>query len=255
MKKLIVFDFDGTLTESKSDLSEDMANALARLLDHYSVGVISGCSYKQFEQQFLSHMRHVNLMALMNLFLLPTCGSRMYGYELHGGYVCMYHNDLTLREKVYIYNVWQAARDMCGIQPPEQTYGEVAEDRRSQVTFSMCGQEAPLEIKLKWDPDGKKRLNLAKYMQVFLSGFEVKVGGTTSIDVTRDGIDKAYGLEKLMEHVEVSTDDVLFIGDALYEGGNDSVVKQTGVECKQVSGPSETLELIKELITTGQNKK
>ena len=42
MKKLIVFDLDGTLAESKASLDAEMATRLSALLGIVKVGVISG---------------------------------------------------------------------------------------------------------------------------------------------------------------------------------------------------------------------
>jgi phosphomannomutase len=36
---------------------------------------------------------------------------------------------------------------------PEMVWGELIEDRGSQITFSAIGQQAPLEEKKRWDPD------------------------------------------------------------------------------------------------------
>ena len=64
-----------------------------------------------------------------------------------------------------------------------------------------------------------------------LPEFEVRLGGTTSVDVTKIGVDKAYGMKKLMEATGVSKDEILFFGDKLEEGGNDYPVKQLGIDC------------------------
>jgi hypothetical protein len=72
----------------------------------------------------------------------------------------------------------------------------------------------------------------------------VRIGGTTSIDVTPRGVNKAYGIRKLEEYLKVSQDRIVFVGDALYQGGNDYPAKATGVDCIQVKGPEETKQLI-----------
>jgi hypothetical protein len=41
---------------------------------------------------------------------------------------------------------------------------------------------------------------------------------------------------------------MLYIGDALFPGGNDEVVKETGIETRQTSGPEETARIIRELL-------
>ena len=56
MKRLIAFDLDGTLAESKRPLSDDMAAALARLLAVADVAVISGGDWPQFAKQVASRL-------------------------------------------------------------------------------------------------------------------------------------------------------------------------------------------------------
>jgi HAD superfamily hydrolase (TIGR01484 family) len=60
--------------------------------------------------------------------------------------------------------------------------------------------------------------------------FEVRAAGVTSIDVTLPGIDKAYGMNKLMEATGISKSDILFFGDKVVEGGNDLPVQEMGVD-------------------------
>lgn len=248
-KDLVIFDLDGTLTESKADLEYEMTQAFTELLENIQVAVISGCACSQFENQFLQPLdKHAQYWPkLSNLYLLPTSGSQLYEYAgREAGFYQVYNNDLTLTEKVKIYNAWESA-----VLPKDfkcEPYGEVAEDRESQITFSMCGQQAPLSIKKAYDPDATIRSGIASAMRTYLpSGFEIRLGGTTSIDVTRAGIDKAYGIEKLIKWTRIDVTRALFVGDALYAGGNDSAAKKTGIECVEVSGPEETLGLIKKL--------
>ena len=69
-----------------------------------------------------------------------------------------------------------------------------------------------------------------------LPQFEVKAAGTTSIDVTQQGMDKAYGMKKLIEQLGIAKEDILFIGDRLFEGGNDYPVKLMGINTVAVEG-------------------
>ncbi len=73
-----------------------------------------------------------------------------------------------------------------------------------------------------------------------LPDFEVRAGGTTTIDITKKGIDKAYGMQKLIEQLGLSKEDVLFFGDKLQEGGNDYPVKAMGIDSLEVSDWQDT---------------
>jgi hypothetical protein len=127
-------------------------------------------------------------------------------------------------------------------------WGAQIEDRGSQITFSALGQEAPVTSKQAWDPDGTKKRKLRDYVAAAIPEFEVRVGGSTSIDVTRPGIDKAYGIKKLIELLAVTKEDVIFIGDRLSKGGNDYPVKAMGVDCLAVSRWQDTALVIQTIL-------
>jgi phosphomannomutase len=127
---------------------------------------------------------------------------------------------------------------------PEQTWGELIEDRGSQITFSALGQEAPVDVKKVWDPDFEKRKKIKAILDPFLPDFTVRLGGATSIDITKPGIDKAYGIEKIVDILGVPKDEMLFVGDALFPGGNDYPVKESGVDSIMTRDPEETKRII-----------
>lgn len=73
-----------------------------------------------------------------------------------------------------------------------------------------------------------------------IPGFTVRLGGATSIDVTKPGIDKGYGIRKLRDILGTAIEDMIYIGDALFPGGNDYPAKEAGVLSIAVRGPQET---------------
>jgi phosphomannomutase len=243
MKRLIVFDLDGTLAESKSSLGPEMGGLLADLLDIVKVAVISGGGWPQFEKQLLSHLPHNG--SLLNLSLLPTCGTQFFRYA--GEWEKIYSEDLTVEEKTKIAASLSMAVAQAGFQPAK-VWGEVVEDRGSQITFSALGQQAPLEEKNKWDPDFTKRTTIKAIVDALIPEFSVRMGGATSIDVTKPGIDKAYGIRKLRDILSISLKEMIFIGDALFPGGNDYPAQQAGVVSIPVQGPHETKRVIQAII-------
>ena len=78
--------------------------------------------------------------------------------------------------------------------------------------------------------------------------FSVRLGGTTSIDVTKSGIDKGYGIRKLRDTLGIAIEDMIFIGDALFPGGNDYAAKEAGALSIQVRDPDETKRVIEAII-------
>jgi phosphomannomutase len=235
MKRLIVFDLDGTLAETKSSLDSEMSELLHDLLAVVKVAVISGGGWPQFEKQLLSNLPRDE--RLENLSLLPTCGTKFFRYA--GDWEKIYSEDLTAEEKEKIISSLEKAVAIADFKV-EKFWGEVIEDRGSQITFSAMGQQAPLEEKNKWDPDFTKRKKIMEILDRFIPEFSVRMGGATSIDVTKPGIDKAYGIRKLRDLLGISIEEMIFIGDALFVGGNDYPALQAGVVSIPVRGPSET---------------
>ena len=243
MKKLFVFDLDGTLAESKSSLSPEVAGLLHDLLGIMKVAVISGGSWAQFETQLLASLPSDDRFE--NLFLLPTCGTKFYRYVGHWSKV--YSEDLSKEERQEIISALQRALDKSGIKV-EKVWGEAIEDRGSQITLSVLGQEAPLRAKQDWDPDFAKRKKITAILEPLLPNFAINMGGTTSIDVTKPGIDKAYGIGKLRDQLGISLKEMLFAGDAIFVGGNDYPVQTAGVDSILVRDPRETARVIQAVI-------
>ncbi|MGD0368086.1 MAG: HAD-IIB family hydrolase, partial [Acidobacteriaceae bacterium] len=214
MKKLIVFDLDGTLAMSKSSLDDEMSALLCNLLGIVKVAVISGGDWPQFEKQLLSHLPHDD--RLLNLSILPTCGTKFFRYA--GGWEKIYSEDFTADEKEAIVSSLKKAFVASGFSVAK-VWGEVIEDRGSQITLSALGQQAPLAEKEQWDPDFAKRKMIKAILDPLIPGFSVRLGGATSIDVTRPGIDKAYGIRKLRDILGISLAEMIYIGDALFVGG------------------------------------
>ncbi len=246
MKKLIAFDLDNTLAESKSQIPDVMSECLARLLAKYDVCIISGGKFEQFEKQVISRL-NVTDELLSKLHIMPTCGTRYYRYDqIDKKWQMIYHNNLTAEQKTRIRAVLEHGAKELGIWEAHP-YGEIIEDRGSQVTYSALGQdigemlgEEGLKRKYEWDPYMKKRNKLRDLIAPQLSDLEVRVGGITSIDITLPGVDKAYGIRKLIDALEISADNILFIGDMLQEGGNDYPVKAMGIDSIEVRDYKDT---------------
>ena len=244
MKKLIVFDLDGTLAGSKSPLDSEMSGLLHDLLLIVKVAVISGGDWPQFEKQLLSNLPHDERLA--NLSLLPTCGTKFYRYD-SAAWKKIYSEDLTAEERDKILSSLTKAIISADFKT-DKLRGEQIEDRGSQITFSALGQKAALEEKNKWDPDFSKRKKIKAILDTLIPEFSVRIGGSTSIDITKPGIDKAYGIRKLRDLLGISLKEMIYIGDALYVGGNDYPAKEAGVDCISVKDPNETKRVIPTII-------
>ena len=244
VKKLVVFDLDGTLAESKSSLDAEMSGLLHDLLTVVKVAVISGGNWPQFEKQLLSNLPHDERLA--NLSLLPTCGTKFYRYDA-ADWKKVYSEDFTTDQREKILSSLKKAIGVAGFKI-EKLWGEQIEDRGSQITFSALGQQAPLEEKEKWDSDFAKRKKIQAILDTLIPEFSVRIGGSTSVDITKPGIDKAYGIRKLRDLLGISLEEMIFIGDALYVGGNDYPAQQAGVVSIPVRDPNETKRVTQAII-------
>jgi phosphomannomutase len=243
--RVVAFDLDDTLTESKSKIDQRMADLLGELLTRLDVCIITGGMFEQIETQVLQYL-HAPAGRLAHLHIMPTCGTRYYTWR-NGAWRRCYAEDLTADEKRRIERVLTEGAKRLGFWVPNP-WGEIIEDRGSQVTYSALGQQAPADAKHAWDPDGSKKLKLRDYAAERLPDLEAHVGGTTSVDVTRRGIDKAYGIKRLMEQLDISPDQLLFLGDRMREGGNDYPVRALGVRWLEVANWHDTARYVQDLL-------
>ncbi|HEY1680938.1 MAG TPA: HAD-IIB family hydrolase [Candidatus Tumulicola sp.] len=243
MKQLMVFDLDGTLAPSKSSIDDEMAGLLRDLLARSQVSIISGGDFPQFQKQVVDRLAPGS--DLTRLTLLPTCGTKFFRYD--NGWQKLYSEDLTPDQKKLIESALDAAVAESGFGVAK-TWGPAIEDRGSQITYSALGQQAPLDAKKTWDPDFSKRKKIAELAAPALKDFSVRMGGETSIDVTKPGIDKAYGIYKLRDVLKIPIERMLYVGDALFPGGNDYPARSTGADCISVRDPEDTKGVIQTAI-------
>lgn len=245
-KKLIVFDMDGTLTPSKRPMQPSMARLLKRLLERKFVAVIGGGRYEQFQRQFIGRAKFPRRL-MANLTLFPTSAAAFYRWR--NGWQRVYARELPGRVKKKIFAAFKQVFSETGYQRPAKVYGRVIEDRGTQITFSAMGQSAPLRTKTLWrKKNNKLRTRLAELLARKLPELEVRLGGLTSIDITRKGIDKAYGIRQIKAATGIGIRGMLFVGDGIFPGGNDYAVVRTGVDYVKVRGPEEAKKVIRFLL-------
>ncbi len=248
MKKLIAFDLDDTLAVTKSPMTDRMGVLLVQLLKKYEVCIISGGKIEQFRMQVVDRLEASHLL-LRKLHLMPTCGTRYYRYdEIEEKWQQQYAEDLSKEQKEDIIKILEEEAKNIGLWR-DKTWGPIIEDRGSQITYSALGQQAPPNEKYKWAAEFAEAKKMFRDRVASRAlDLEVRLGGSTSLDITRPGIDKAYGMQKLVDELEISKDEILFVGDKLEEGGNDYPVKALGIDCIAVDKWEETALIIEVLV-------
>lgn len=253
-KTVIVFDIDGTLTPSKTPADKEMIGLLLDLLTKKSVAIIGGGKYSLFREQLVMQIPEKD-KRLERLYLFPTNSTAFYRYN--GDWEKVYSYELTDEEKEKIKNAFEQTFIEVNYQEPDETYGPTIEDRGTQISFSPLGQEVVamlgekegVILKEEWNKKyDKLRQKMRSILQNKLPEFEVRAGGLTTIDITRKGIDKAYGIRQIADHLGTRIEDMLFVGDAIFPGGNDYAALQTGIDYVKVKNPTDTKELIRKLI-------
>ncbi len=244
--KLMAFDLDGTLAESKQRLTAEMGNLLDELLQKMPVAIMSGAAYYIIETQFLAALSAD--AKLSNLYLFPTNAAQCYKFNKK--WELVYDESFTELERNRILHALVETLEEVGLgAEPVQLWGDRIEDRGSQISFSPLGQKAPPDAKREWNKNNNPvRVKLWELLSPKLPDFSVAMGGLTTIDITRQGITKAHGIRELSELTGITISEMLYVGDALGEGGNDSVVIPTGVQTQEVFGPDETAKIIRDVL-------
>lgn len=245
MPSVVAFDIDGTLATSKQPITPEMAQALERLMKKVPVAIMTGGNIELCMEQIANPLSQD--APLEQLYFFPTSGASCYFYK-DGAWTIAYEHLITQEEFLHIKNAIEQALEETQFVAHEPAYGERIEYRKSGVTFSALGQKAPVELKYAWDPDRIKLSKLQNLIAPHVPGFKVQIGGKTSIDVTREGIDKAYAIRWCAAHWNITEDKIMYVGDALFPGGNDSPVLETKAQARPVKDPTETYALIQSLI-------
>ena len=252
-KDLVVFDLDGTLIRTKSPMDREMAQLLVRLLAVKKIAVIGGGKYSVFRELFLRRLKCPQPL-LQNLFLFPTTSTAFYKYK--HGWQKIYALSLSPAEVSKTRKAFNEVFKEIGYKHPKKTYGQIIENRGSQVSFSVFGQDLVrvlgakgVRMKERWLRDNlATKMKIAGLLAKKLPGLEVRAAGFTTIDVTRKGIDKAYGLRQIKKYLRIPIHRMFFVGDAIFPGGNDYAVVGTGVDYLPVKGPKEAKKLIRQLL-------
>lgn len=245
--RTVIFDLDDTLAESFQSPSDDILAKLRALLAYMPVAIMTGAGFKRMESQFLSKIADAEHSD--SFYLFPNSSAQCYVHE-GSEWKLTYNFALTPEERTKIKEIILKTVHDSGVLKGIPHWGERLFDREAQVAYTAVGVEATRETKQTWDPDGTRRKLLWETLKTAMPEFEILLGGTTTIDITRKGINKAYGVTWLSERLNIPAADMLYVGDAFYEDGNDAVVIPTGIQTRPIEGPEETARVIDEILSS-----
>ncbi len=244
-KRILAFDIDQTLNIAKTPIPPEMAELLVKCLDHFEICPISGQKFEQFIIQIVDQLKKAGVtdQQLTHLHLFVAQGTQYYRYRLEQqDWERVYNFPLPEEDVVKITTVLESAAKELGYWEADQLAAgdEIIENRLSQVTFSALGQKAGTEAKYAWDPDCKKRAAIVAKCQAKLPDFLYEIGGTTSINVAKPGMNKEFGMTHLLSELGAKKSEVLYFGDMTQPGGNDYPVVQMGIDTITVRSHEDT---------------
>jgi len=243
--KAIMLDLDDTLAPSFESPTPQMIERLMQILDRIPVAIITGRDFPWMARDFLPTI--VRSPHAKRFYVLPEGSAQCFqwsGTEWHE----MYGQSLPDDERQTINKAILESVAETGLLKALPIFGEQFVQKKAMVAFATLGMQVPNDLKYSWDPGNARRAALCEAIARKLPDYDVVMGGATSIDVTKKGVNKAYGVKWLAEKLGVATSDMLYVGDALYPGGNDAVVIPTGIQTRETSGPDETLTIIDEIL-------
>ena len=240
MPKHIFFDLDNTLTPSKSLIEEHHVPILRKLIDRADVIVVSGHGDKDIR-------KHLRPELEGKYFTLGQNGNCA---KLKDGTI-LWNNSLSTSQKEAVIGFIEKARKHLGFQVKDEN--DIIDDRDSQIAFSLIGHHENKAVKDAFDPDHAKRRKLLKELKDDVerleqeNKIEMRTGGTTAIDIFQFGKNKGYNVGEFLIAMHWEKDDCLYIGDALFPGGNDETVIGV-IPTHAVKNHVETYEFLENLL-------
>ncbi len=239
-KKVIIADVDETICESCQQISKEMAEQINSLIKKgYKFAFVSGTEFKNLQGMLSSRLSEEH-------HLLCTTGTN-YVKVSKGNSQIIYNHPLSSEEKKeIILAIENAVRHFNIISMT--TKEDQIQDRDSLIALSAIGRNAPSELKAAFDPEGEKRKIWIEFLQQELGTekYEFNIGGTTTIDITRKGLDKEWAIREFARYHNILFGNILFFGDKIYPRGNDYPASKI-VDCIAVRNPQDTLQQLRRL--------
>jgi phosphomannomutase len=236
MIRHIFFDMDNTLTRSRGGIEPKMETALAKLASSRDVVVVSGAVRAQVLKQLGKAFEDkVLILAQNGNFATERSGAELWFHKLpESGKLEVLRHIAAIKESGIL----------AGLPVSE---ADTVEDREAQISYSIIGHNAKREDKEAFDPHHERRSELLAKFPFQSDAMEVVIGGTTCLDYIEKGRTKGANVAKLIGIRNWDKSECLYVGDALFPGGNDSSV--SGIcPTHQVENPDDTLRLIERIL-------
>ena len=206
MKKIYIFDMDGTLTPSRREMTPDFEEFFSVWANTHTFFLVSGSNLEKIKEQVPQYILDLS----EGVF---TCGG----------------NQLWLNGKLSYNHEFKPSDDLLSFlkeQLENSKYplraGNHIEDRGSMLNFSVIGRDCSLEERInyfEYDLKTQERANIANEIINRWANIDAVIGGQISIDITPKGMNKSQVLDEVKKFY--ADEEYIFIGDRTMEGGND----------------------------------
>ena len=241
----LLFDMDGTLTDARQRISEEMINTLKQIPPGVRKYIVTGSDLSKIEEQIPTDI-------LLSLFeQIHACnGTRVYNTNLDmddemGATEPELIHKTTLKDfysEADINHIINVLLQTAANTHTKVKTGTFVEWRESQINFSIIGRNCTTDQRadyILWDQkSGERRKIIDNLRKEFKGwGLSFRLGGQISIDITRDGWDKSYALKNIKE----SPDQCVFFGDKICKDGNDLDIAMKCGKYHHVDGPADLI--------------
>ncbi len=235
MPKHFFFDLDNTLTRSRTLMDAAHQEIFRKLCAEKDVVVVTGGQISQIQKQ-----------------IPPSFNGQYFALSQSGNHAvakngeALWSERFTAQQKEAVLALIRTIHDEIKLSVKDEN--DLVEDRGSQISYSLIGHHEDTSTKEAFDPGAHTRLAILdrhkeELVQLRASGADVRPGGTTTFDFIIDGRHKGFNITRLLEHEGWKKEDCLYIGDALFPGGNDETVIGV-IPTHAVQDPNETFEFI-----------
>ena len=237
-KKLIFADVDGCLCESRQRISLEMKKEVERITEKYTFACIGGNEPKQLYTQICKYLN-------VPIYVLGNSGTKISKWD-GKNLEQIFSDDFSQEDKAKIKLEVEALCSEFNLIPFIPKDDQIL-DRDTQITLAILGSHAPLNIRRIYDSDKIKRKKFINWLRKKLPEFELVIGGTTSIDITKKERNKGWGIVNFCKTFNYNLKECLFFGDAIFPEENDYSVVGL-IDYIKIQNPKDTLEKFRELL-------
>ena len=248
MRKVYIFDVDGTLTPSRIKMNKEFKEFFLKWAKGKKYYLVSGSNIEKMDEQVPEEI-------MMNAQGIFCCGgNELWEFDPH--IVNFPYNRIYNRKFIPPTQLMTYLGELIRFSDTPVQATNHREDRGSMLNFSVVGRDCTLEERAKyfeWDNQVGERKKIANEIMEGWPELEAVIGGQISIDIYPKGKDKSQILEHIKNrNIVTSKDEYIFIGDRCMKDGNDYPLAKLMEEtdnCSyyQVEGWEETKKILEEL--------